>query len=416
MNWKFVAISSVAVNLALGAWLILRPPVSIRDPGTAVSTAGSSTPLPQLSQDQTPPSTVLTQTPPFDWSLVESTDYLAYITNLRGIGCPEQTIRDIIIADVNQLFAPRYAALKTGAPELAWWGRFDKRKPVRAELAARLRALDEEKKSLLVRLLGSSDGLDLAQLETSVATVRSEALLDFVPAAKRAALRELLNRHEALVEWSRAQWKGLPSDERDAKERDLRATHARDLAALLTPEELSEFELRQSRASEDLREHFGRADLTEAEFRRMYELRREFEEKHPEAEARDWKRHDAELAAMIGPDRFADIQRQNDSAWRAMQGLAAQHNLTPDAMQSAYNLHQSYRDKLVQAVGRMFSDPQQNPQPLRDLAAERDRSLTAILGPRAVQDLNRLDALPRLVIQDDGERKSYSFSQGGFED
>lgn len=413
MNWKSVAAASLALNVALAAWLATRPRNATRDAETAPSIHEPAvTPPPALPPPLT--SANPTNSRPFHWSQVESADYLAYIANLQRIGCPEETIRDIIVADVNHLFAPRYAALRSVAPELAWWGRFDKRKPVRAELAAKLRALDDEKKALLVRLLGTGASLELAGLETSVATVRGEAMLDFVTAEKRAAVRELLNRHEALAEWSRAQWKGLPGDERNAKEKELRDARNRELAALLTPDELREFEIRQSPASDDLREHFGRADLTEAEFRRMYELRRDFEEKFPDARTEDWKRHDAELAAALGPDRFADIQRQNDAAWRAMRSLAAQHNLTPDAMQQAYALHQNFRDQLVQAVGRMFADPQQNPQPLRDLAAERDRQLATILGPGAVQDLNRFDALPRLVIQDDGKRKSYSFSQGGF--
>jgi hypothetical protein len=35
------------------------------------------------------------------WRDIESEDYLAYIRNLRAIGCPEATVRDIIVADVN---------------------------------------------------------------------------------------------------------------------------------------------------------------------------------------------------------------------------------------------------------------------------------------------------------------------------
>jgi len=43
--------------------------------------------------------------PPFRWGQLESTDYHIYVANLRGIGCPEQTIRDIITADVDSVFA-----------------------------------------------------------------------------------------------------------------------------------------------------------------------------------------------------------------------------------------------------------------------------------------------------------------------
>ncbi len=40
--------------------------------------------------------------PPFHWSQVESTNYVDYIANLRRIGCPAATVRDIIRADLDQ--------------------------------------------------------------------------------------------------------------------------------------------------------------------------------------------------------------------------------------------------------------------------------------------------------------------------
>jgi hypothetical protein len=43
----------------------------------------------------------------FRWAQVESSDYRKYIGNLRGIGCPERTIRDIISADVHSLYEQR---------------------------------------------------------------------------------------------------------------------------------------------------------------------------------------------------------------------------------------------------------------------------------------------------------------------
>src|SRR5437868_1476460 len=41
----------------------------------------------------------------FAWQELESPDYLTYVGNLRSIGCPEPTIHDIIVADVNLLYA-----------------------------------------------------------------------------------------------------------------------------------------------------------------------------------------------------------------------------------------------------------------------------------------------------------------------
>ncbi len=39
------------------------------------------------------------------WSAVESTNYFEYVANLRRIGCPEQTIADIVAADLRALYA-----------------------------------------------------------------------------------------------------------------------------------------------------------------------------------------------------------------------------------------------------------------------------------------------------------------------
>src|SRR3954467_12150137 len=46
----------------------------------------------------------------FQWAQLESEDYRTYIARLRAIGCPEQTIHDILIADLDKVLAPRVQA------------------------------------------------------------------------------------------------------------------------------------------------------------------------------------------------------------------------------------------------------------------------------------------------------------------
>ena len=411
MNLTRILVLAAVLATGFLAGLLCRRPPGLAEVPTALLPVTPSAPGSSQSRAAGPP-TPPPLAKPFHWSLVESADYQTYIANLRSIGCPEQTVRDIIVADVSKLFAPRYAALSAGAPELAWWGRYDARKPVRAELTTQLRALDDEKKALLLRLLGAQAAADISVADATVAGVREQTALAFLPEPKQSALRDLLSRYQALHDWSETQWKGLPSDERDAKEKEFRAVRTRELALLLTPEELREFELRDSSTASAVREQLGRANLTEEEFRQLYDLRRDFEQRLPVAHREDWKRFDADLAAALGPERFADIQRQNNSMWIALQGIANERNLTPDAMLGAYGIQRDYADKMAQAVGRMFADPQQNPQPLRDLAAQMDSQLAGVIGPEVVKHLDRLGVLPRLVIQDDGKRKIYSFSRG----
>src|SRR5688572_30079527 len=37
---------------------------------------------------------------PANWAALESTNYHVYIANLRAFGCPEETIKDIILTDI----------------------------------------------------------------------------------------------------------------------------------------------------------------------------------------------------------------------------------------------------------------------------------------------------------------------------
>ena len=51
---------------------------------------------------------------------MESADYKMYIANLREIGCPEETVRDIIVADVDKLLASRNRMATPRRPAQYW--------------------------------------------------------------------------------------------------------------------------------------------------------------------------------------------------------------------------------------------------------------------------------------------------------
>src|SRR5438477_6250578 len=68
---------------------------------------------PDSGPDPTPRATARRQTSKhsssrgFDWQSVASPDLRQYIANLRAVQCPEETIRDIILAEANRQYAPR---------------------------------------------------------------------------------------------------------------------------------------------------------------------------------------------------------------------------------------------------------------------------------------------------------------------
>src|SRR5258708_1482997 len=111
MRWRIPALVSLGVNFALAAGLVLSMRRGAQNRSAPPVGAAS------LSNTQT---NVVMRRQMFSWRAVESEDYPTYIANLHDIGCPDQTIRDIIIADVNALYTRR-RALEMATPEQQWW-------------------------------------------------------------------------------------------------------------------------------------------------------------------------------------------------------------------------------------------------------------------------------------------------------
>jgi hypothetical protein len=113
-------------------------------------------------------------TEPFRWAQVESSDYRVYLANLRALGCPEQTVRDIIIADVNDLFNGRVKALVDEVSGRFWEliiHQDDFEKMVN-EKHSQLRALDDERDEVFTALFGDRDPRSSEHLENNAADRR----------------------------------------------------------------------------------------------------------------------------------------------------------------------------------------------------------------------------------------------------
>lgn len=143
---------SILANIGLVllvAWLIPRVRVAGQNPAPSAALPETNR---QISEPVAAQSPVPAESQPrFQWRSLESADYRTYIANLKAIGCPHQTIRDIITADVDGLYASRRAELlqqgSTG-PVIA-------RANAQQALAAKMNALYSEEASVLAALLGS---------------------------------------------------------------------------------------------------------------------------------------------------------------------------------------------------------------------------------------------------------------------
>lgn len=141
-----------------------------RRPTTGAATQAESAEAPPSSGSQPTASAA-----PFAWSKVESSDYSTYIANLRAIGCPEQTIRDIITADIAGVYNERRKAIETMA------SRPVEASSIRTAPAARVQALEAEQAAVLVSLLGQTAGEEVIKTGSG-----SPAVYEFAQGNARA--------------------------------------------------------------------------------------------------------------------------------------------------------------------------------------------------------------------------------------
>lgn len=139
---------SLALNLAFGLTAVigwLSPPPNA--PKLSASLAGA----PVAKEKKIPTkAAAFAKAPPFQWSQLEAPDFPTFVKNLRNIGCPEVTIRDILAGEVNEIYERKNQALMQQSSIAG--GHSSKSHGGPADQAAR-NQLNEEKTRLLASLL-----------------------------------------------------------------------------------------------------------------------------------------------------------------------------------------------------------------------------------------------------------------------
>ncbi|HTL57235.1 MAG TPA: LysM domain-containing protein [Candidatus Limnocylindrales bacterium] len=348
MGWRAFAFFSLGVNILLAAvWLATSSPRAAK--------SGSQAEMAPQATGTAGRTNVLLRRQFFSWQEVESPDYPTYITNLRNIGCPEQTIRDIIIADINGLFARR-RAIELVTPDQQWW-RSEPDTNVLQVALEKSRALEEERRALLTRLLGSSwESGDLASLPrpTHPGILLDGPVLGSLPTETKQALQDINSRSEAkiqaYIDARRAQGKE-PDPAELAK---LRQQTRDELSRVLPPGQLEEYLLRYSQYANTLRASFGQLQYFNAspdEFRSVFRATDSLDQQiqaladstDPNVvqtrKALQAQREEA-IKVALGPKRYEEYQLLHDPLYRDAVATAEQAG-TPENARMIYQINQA---------------------------------------------------------------------------
>jgi len=369
--------------MKLWPWLILSFSLNLLLAGVAVQAAKSSRQsichaltscqisnrVVRLRRETVPaPSAAVQVNAPFDWRQVESADYRQYVDNLRAIECPEATIRDIIMADVNELFTGRVRDLVNAVQDRFWSLMLNEgeMKNLLEEKQKELQVLADERDGIIETLLGQKDLADQMREEENRADSRAnwKQTLDFLPADKAAQILELKDRFQiARVELSRV------SDQRDQKRKELDSEEERQIRALLTPEEFDEYKLRTSPAA-DIRSQLAGFDATDEELRAIVRLKMDRQD--------DWQ-----IEQLLGAERFAAYQRASDDAYQQTLRITDRFDMPAEVAVQVYLMRQE-----AEAQARDFRKDATRPAEerqviLKAMQAETEKSISATLGDQA---------------------------------
>ncbi|MFO1477176.1 MAG: LysM domain-containing protein [Verrucomicrobiota bacterium] len=391
MRWRGPFFLSLGVNLVLAAAWFLSTRPRFHNAGLA-----------DASNSATVKTNVIVRRQFFSWSELESPDYLTYIANLRSIGCPEQTIRDIIIAEVNALFARRLA-LEVVTPDQQWW-RTEPDPVVAAAAASKARELDEERRALLTRLLGPGwEKGDLANLPrpSRPGVPLDGPVLGVLPPDVKQAVQEISSRAvDRLQDYLLAQNAAGKAPDPVELAR-LRQQTRDELARTLTPPQLEEYLLRYSQDASLLRSEFSQLKFFSAspdEFRNVFRATDPIDQQiqmlagnnDPNSVAQRnalLQQRDNAVKLALGKDRYAEYTLLHDPAYRDAYAAAADAG-DPGAVSTLYQIGQagSQQEALIRANTNLT--PQQMAVALQNLRLEQSKATALALGQPLPPDLN----------------------------
>jgi len=386
MRWRVLLGLSLIANLVLfAAWVF-----STRN---ATSQLNRATVLPGVTNAPVVKTAVVVRRQFFSWQEVESDDYPTYIKNLRDIACPEQTIRDLIIADVNALYARR-RALEVVTPDQQWW-RAEPDTNILGVANAQIRELEQERRQLLTTLLGANwEGGDLVSLPrpSRAAIPLDGPVLGALPNETKQAVEQISMRGADRVEEYLAAQRRAGKSPDPAELARLRKQTRLELAGVLSSSQLEEYLLRYSDTARSLRTDLAQLKLfnpTPDEFRAMFRAMDSINDQLAVVDASTPQgalerntllaQGEAALKLALGDQRYAQYQLMHDARYQDAYAEALKAG-DPNAVGALYEIKLAAQQEQARINGQAGLTDEQRAIELKKAELEQLKAVAAALG------------------------------------
>jgi hypothetical protein len=393
----FLVPLSISLNAALLAAFLLRPAATtawVRDAfrsARSVEPSASNHP----PADDTDPTRAAARPAAAGWPEFQSGDFTGLVARLRAAGFPPSIVRAIVTTAVAERYNERRRALLPRPVVAAeYWKNPRPNAPFDLKAQAALRELGREQTKLLKELLGP-DFNRPDNDEWFLASQRRQ--FGDLPPEKIDQLRKISSDYNDLTAKVHEDSLGIMLPEDRAKLALLEREQRADLERLLSPDELLDYDLRNSRAANVVRGRLGRFEVTEEEFRALYAAQQSADEQNspaglpPPGPIRDrGAALDAQFRSVLGDERYAEFKRANESGRpngneELVGRLVTRLNLPPAATAAVLSVQTDIQQRVAAVrTDRTLSLEQRNTQ-LAALATEASTRLTDTLGATGLE-------------------------------
>jgi hypothetical protein len=382
MNVKLIAATSIGINLVLAA-LLARQCLPRETTGESAGSSAASASAVNPSSPAEPSRAVAASK--FEWRSLESEDYKTYIANLRTIGCPEDTIQDIISADIRKNFEAREKSAPP-AKRFEYWKTASYYNVIDEDKLTRKRQSRKERNALLKELLGR----DIPEKIDPTGGINPfELLLDFLPLEKQAALAEIEQRYGARLNKAMAT---TSHGDFTATKTTLAAKNA-EVAQVLTPGEKFEYDLRLSQSASMMRMRLGDIEVSEAEYRELYKQQRRFDDqfglpgmqsndRSPERDAAQKQLNQA-YKTILGDDRLRELLYGMDYEASGLKVVAEENNIPKATALKVFDVVENAQNEAFALRQDRSMNSAQRREALNKIRASVDQQIGALLGPGA---------------------------------
>ena len=325
------------------------------------------------------------------WSVLASDDLPTLVAHLRAAGFSPGVIRAIVSSQIDRLSRGRMKELVGTLADTPFW----KPEPLSSMNSPKFfeaySQIFRDRGRMMRELLGD-DLFAGTSADPSAAQRRQYGNL---AKAKIDLLQRINEDYAEMMAQVTSATQGIMLPEDRAKLALLEREKQVDLAALLTPPELADYQMRSSRLTGSLRMPLAIMDATETEFLAIYRVMAPYADVlHPSSSVgysneQFQQRTDArqkiadQLKQVLGAARYADYTRASSTEFQQLYRLTQQENLPTETAVRTFDLRDAAASESLRIYNDRSLDPGQKRAALQALAQNTSAQIVATLGANA---------------------------------